>query len=680
MNNDRSYILDRLKSRTISVAEFNFDTLQAPPLSMFLTPQDIQNLTDIAMSLRLSGKPDVKYKMIDQILKTRGLVKFLAGTNRVVYRHPEFPDILFKIASDAVGINDNPAEFKNQMLLKPFVPKIFEVSPHGTVALTERVVPITSREEFLSVADDVFELITGYLLNAGYVLADFGSKFFMNYGIRKGFGVVLLDYPYLYKLDGNKLFCNKPDHKSPTGKCEGVIDYDAGYNFLHCTKCGAVYKAKELETKIKANEIISESKGENKMRVRVSGGSREFKNEVKSFVQDNENLKETIPAVNVKNSDSFFNPADTFGNDSEWKATESGVRVRVRRGRDYPSSVNQKVEEVSVNSPIMYADKENKNKTTVEKKVEHKKDKKIDHTSFYEEKKLSVNGVSSNAKAVDSPFSISTDTGFKDKMTEYDAALNLKKSPVKAIEDCMKNISKYLDDIQIDISKKDITDRLVDFVLALMPDDPANLNVLLRAAKDMSENIIFDNTPEGTVQYYNAASAAGAINDSIVAHAADICIDNEKAKEYAHHNDTEENKETAVEEKDNSDDEQEIKSYARFSAKIVQLSEIAGNVNKNDSNDCKVIVLSDADNHYAGFEDGCIIVADSIDDQKVDNVRIISKSVYNSLMNMVDREPEPDRNPDRASEEAITSDTTEESKLSTEEFLNTEFKGDKVEV
>ena len=240
MNNDRSYILDRLKSRTVSVAEFNFDTLQAPPLSMFLTPQDIQDLTDIAMSLRLSGKPDVKYKMIDQILRCRGLVKFLAGTNRVVYRHPEFPDILFKIASDAVGINDNPAEFKNQMLLKPFVPKIFEVSPHGTVALTERVVPITSREEFLSVADDVFELITGYLLNAGYVLADFGSKFFMNYGIRKGFGVVLLDYPYLYKLDGNKLFCNKPDPKSPTGKCEGVIDYDSGYNFLHCTKCGEV--------------------------------------------------------------------------------------------------------------------------------------------------------------------------------------------------------------------------------------------------------------------------------------------------------------------------------------------------------------------------------------------------------------------------------------------------------
>lgn len=185
MNDDRNYILDRLKSRTMTIDEFNFDNLKAPPLSMFLSQWDIQELTNIATSLKLSAKPEIRYKMIDDVMKRRGLVKFLSGTNRVTYRHPEFPDILFKVASDAVGMKDNPAEFYNQQLLKPFVTKIFEVAPSGVVAITERVNPITSREEYISVADDVFELITEWLIGE-YVLADIGTQFFMNVGIRKG--------------------------------------------------------------------------------------------------------------------------------------------------------------------------------------------------------------------------------------------------------------------------------------------------------------------------------------------------------------------------------------------------------------------------------------------------------------------------------------------------------------
>ena len=35
-------------------------------------------------------------------------------------------------------------------------------------------------------------------------MADIGTNFFMNWGIRPGFGPVLLDYPYVYELDGNK--------------------------------------------------------------------------------------------------------------------------------------------------------------------------------------------------------------------------------------------------------------------------------------------------------------------------------------------------------------------------------------------------------------------------------------------------------------------------------------------
>ena len=84
-------------------------------------------------------------------------------------------------------------------LLKPFVTKMFECSPCGTVATVERVEPITSRQEFLSVADDIFDLLNQQILGQ-YILEDIGTNYFMNYGLRKGFGPVLLDYPYLFEL------------------------------------------------------------------------------------------------------------------------------------------------------------------------------------------------------------------------------------------------------------------------------------------------------------------------------------------------------------------------------------------------------------------------------------------------------------------------------------------------
>jgi len=102
-------------------------------------------------------------------------------------------------------------------------------------------------EEFYSVADDVFTLIDEFLVGE-YVLADIGSNFFMNYG--------------------NKLYCNKPDPTQPSGKCEGEIDYDAGFNHLYCKRCGAMYKAKELAAKVTKQEIVRKRQGDIKMSIR----------------------------------------------------------------------------------------------------------------------------------------------------------------------------------------------------------------------------------------------------------------------------------------------------------------------------------------------------------------------------------------------------------------------------
>ena len=56
MDNGRNYIIDRLKSKKVTIDEFNFDKLSAPPLSLFLSPQDIWELNSIAKSIKYSGK------------------------------------------------------------------------------------------------------------------------------------------------------------------------------------------------------------------------------------------------------------------------------------------------------------------------------------------------------------------------------------------------------------------------------------------------------------------------------------------------------------------------------------------------------------------------------------------------------------------------------------------------
>ena len=250
---DRQDVLKRLLYPKCKTAiEFKFDSLIVNPLLSYITIQDIAQLHKIASSIKYSSKPELKYSLIDKILVPRGFKKMASGTNRVTYRCLNDYRIVLKVAIDKVGLSDNGNEYRNQFLLKPFVTKCFEVSPCGTVGLFERVVPITSKEEFINISDDIFDLINNLI--GKYVLEDIGEKFYMNYGLREGFGPVLLDYPYVFELDGRKLFCNVPEPMSPKGYCGGEIDYDLGYNDLICKRCGKRYLATELKSDEKSGK------------------------------------------------------------------------------------------------------------------------------------------------------------------------------------------------------------------------------------------------------------------------------------------------------------------------------------------------------------------------------------------------------------------------------------------
>lgn len=264
-------VLDIMKTRMTTPLEFHYDSLQIPPIERFLSLNDVKEMNFIATSIRLSSNIKLKYKMIDDIMKPRGFKRFSAGTNRVVYSFLEDTSFVVKIAVDRVGMQDNPAELQNQHYIKPYVSKMFYTSYCGTIGFVERVLPVKNKEEFRQIAPDVFDILVNNVLGR-FVVEDIGTRYFMNYGVRSGFGPVLIDYPYVYPLDGKKLFCT--NILPMTGMiCDGEIDYDEGFNNLVCTRCGKKYLACELRDKSSDNKSIN-IKGGNKMKVSVMLGDK----------------------------------------------------------------------------------------------------------------------------------------------------------------------------------------------------------------------------------------------------------------------------------------------------------------------------------------------------------------------------------------------------------------------
>lgn len=154
-----------------------FDYIIGPPISMFFNQHELEWIKHII----LNNTNDIKLKMVNSIMKSKGFVRLSGGTNRIVYRHLEDNSFVFKVAIDRVGLKDNLLEFKNQHFLKPYVCKIFDTTPDGLMASIERVYPITSKEEFTAVQEEIFYLIATKLIGRT-VADDIGKAFFRNYG------------------------------------------------------------------------------------------------------------------------------------------------------------------------------------------------------------------------------------------------------------------------------------------------------------------------------------------------------------------------------------------------------------------------------------------------------------------------------------------------------------------
>lgn len=286
--------VDSLKDKLYSKPEncnFNYDALLAPPLkSLIPNPNDIMYLYNVITDIRNRSKSQYKFDEIDKVMTYNGFKKLHAGTNRLVYKHMELPDIIAKIPYRKVALEDNLQEYHNQNFIKPYCAKTFEVHPSGIIAISERVVPITHRDELYNVKELILMMLSALLAN-GLIFDDLGAESFRNFGYRKNFGPVFIDYPTIYEVDSRKLYCKK-QYINSSMPCGGELTYDVGLNKLICKKCGIEYSGRDvgipLFKAIENQGMIMFDKEDQKMRVK--------------FYRDNEVESEVVASSNTINS------------------------------------------------------------------------------------------------------------------------------------------------------------------------------------------------------------------------------------------------------------------------------------------------------------------------------------------------------------------------------------------
>lgn len=240
---------------TFTTLETMFEELQGPCIYDFFNDDELALIKKIIRDPKDRAFKK-KFPKLDAIIKPKGFKRSGCGTNRVVYEPlDDNATFCIKVALDKAGAKNNPDEIVNQKYLKPFVAKCFDISQDGNVGIFERVVPIENLNQMWSVRDDIYKIMEAIV--GRFIVDDFGTKAFKNWGVRKGFGPVLLDYADMYILDPNVLYCDNTVTFESHELCRGELDYDAGFNNIICLKCGSIHMASEYKNGRKKIAIFS---------------------------------------------------------------------------------------------------------------------------------------------------------------------------------------------------------------------------------------------------------------------------------------------------------------------------------------------------------------------------------------------------------------------------------------
>lgn len=213
-----------------------WEKMTGPSVSEYFNMEDIQFINEIVWN-RTDFTKEQKLDIFRNRFCPRGLIFHSDGLNRFVFKTPGYGHCV-KIPFLAKGFDDARAENINQYVIRPNVTKIFDYAAGGSVSISELVSEIVTPQMLY---ERRFEMTTVLLnLERHHTMADVGSNALKNWGIRMSTNpylndtLVLLDFPYIYKVINGKLKC--PD-------CGGRVVIDGGFNNYYCKKCGHYHDA-----------------------------------------------------------------------------------------------------------------------------------------------------------------------------------------------------------------------------------------------------------------------------------------------------------------------------------------------------------------------------------------------------------------------------------------------------
>lgn len=152
-----------------------------------------------------------------------------------------------KIALDRAGKIDNKREFKYTKKLQPYVVKVYECLPTGLLATFEYVT-IFSLDDFYDYQSDMREILE--ILSEQFLIGDIGisSDNYVNWGVRTGGDVVIMDFAYIYALSYRGFSCTCED--------EPTLEFDKDYNNLICPLCRRKWSFSDIRKRItRADEL-----------------------------------------------------------------------------------------------------------------------------------------------------------------------------------------------------------------------------------------------------------------------------------------------------------------------------------------------------------------------------------------------------------------------------------------
>ena len=223
-----------------------YDSWQSPPLARWFTPQDVKFIEDVAVSPTLTTHPIEKYHLLDEFMASRGFKTEIGGTNRRFYSSVELPQFGAKISTSFEGFKNNKDEFNVQHVLKPYCTKVYDVTQSGAIALDEVGIRV-DKDSIVDYGDQIFDILDIVFRRRKIAMTDVGIATPKQWVIRRNFGPILCDFPSVVILDPKKCYCTKRIKRHGIEMpCNGLIDFDLGFNKMECTVCGQKYEIKSL--------------------------------------------------------------------------------------------------------------------------------------------------------------------------------------------------------------------------------------------------------------------------------------------------------------------------------------------------------------------------------------------------------------------------------------------------